>query len=250
MSNLLISLALIAVTVLVLSVISYVKLEPKWIDEVKFSWGTTLGIASASGFVLGLTSSLLIGSFDHRALVMTTLGWIAGIVFVTDYSNYSIPRGASYLALLPAFIALVWAYVDTGSSGIWMTFGIAMILPLILFFATGVGMGDVRLFALVAVATPWWITFTGWGWALLVASLLGLVSFALAYILKRGETIEHKSGQFARIFNRKHVVKVKEKRVIPFGPPILLGYILMGLFMLIVWGDTMPSDPLLQSPLS
>lgn len=225
------SIALSVFVPVILSLVSYKYLRPEWIAETKVSWGSTLSLAALFSAAT-TTLALFLGPLyqpDPRLVALSIISWIMVITFITDLTTYKIPRGVSRLAYFAGVAPLLWAAFI--GAGFWGTMFAAiglLIVPLILIFFTGIGTGDIRLIILFAITLPWWITVEGWFHAFALSAVIGFVHIIFASIFKKGSsTMTVKTSATTRKIQAlfgKDITETKEKRIIPFGPALLLGF--------------------------
>jgi len=237
----LISLALSLAMASALSFVSYRWLTPKWIAEVRAKW-STINVSAAAFAVLaaGVASVANNDSFDYRVASILLVAWLLVVICFTDYSAYKIPRGASRMAIAVSAGLLVWGMIDNHSISEYLAVtGVALIVPLLFFMVQGIGMGDIRLFVILALSLTWWVTLSGWFNALGIAAFIGIISFALAKIMSRGEHVDFTKSRIRSAISKNGAENVS-KKVIPFGPALAAAYFGYAMFSIISQGGNMP----------
>lgn len=204
---------------LVITLLS-LKQKPEWYEsEVtsKFSWKKLTLLSGAYGVLLGSVSLLLWGNiFVAQSIFL--VGWLLPIVCVTDFRAYKIPKGVSVITYYAALTLMLVASVYSQSWLPLISTGIAFIVPSILAFVRGIGFGDVRLIMLFSFALPWWMGLYNWTMGLLLGAAIQLVVFLVSYATKSGKKIKTSDNG-------------KEKKVLPFGPALLVGYTVMAFYV-------------------
>lgn len=229
-----INILIAGVLPVLLSVINYKWFEPEWWKEAKTSWKSTNIIATLSAIIIGVVASFVVAEgSDPRVLPVVLLTWLGAITIISDYQTYKIPKRATQLTYIPAVISIIWATLYTSSFSPLIAVGITLVLPLILTFMSGIGFGDVRLFFLFALTTSWWFTVYDWlTKALLISLVVGFVSILIANLVKKGKVINYTKGKIIHFFVRSYPVKEVRRRLIPFGPALIIGYLGYGLYLL------------------
>lgn len=192
--------------------------KPEWYDSevnvsARLSWGKLLVVSAVFGVTVA-SSFFVIKGGVLPTLSVFLVSWLLPIVCVTDFKAYKIPKDVSVityyaglaLGLLAALYAQSWFPL--------ISVGVAFIVPAILAFVKGIGFGDVRLIMLFSFALPWWMGLSNWVTGLMLGAIIQLLIFVLSYFFKWGKMI-------------KIAGKDKEKKVLPFGPALILGYIAM-----------------------
>lgn len=182
-----------AITILILTGLSWKKFLPEWIQEVPGKtqgWRNSLVI----GAILGIGSAFAMNHFmdtiqpyDFRIYTLAILIWLTPLVCLTDFSLYKISAPVStsvIVALLPNL-----AYMAIIDITLLWTALLLMILPILLFFfVMGLGTGDIKLIAMFALGLNW-MTLKEWGWGFIgmaAVSILGAI-----IILIRGDKLKH-----------------------------------------------------------
>ena len=239
--------ALCAAFAFALSFVSYRWLEPTWIDEVRTRWITVNAVSGAAAAAIGTTVCLVSGvAFDYRVASIVLLAWLLVLVAFTDYTAYRIPRGSSRMAIIASLAIFVWSTIESASlSERLAVSGAALIVPLLFFMVQGMGMGDIRLFVVFAIALPWWTTLSGWFYALGIAAGLGILSFGVAKVLRRGTRIDYTKGRIRSVLTGSNTQKQTTRKAIPFGPALTAGYLGYAIFALVSQGSELPSSMLM-----
>lgn len=249
--ELLFTILLFAVPV-VFSVIAYLFLKPEWVEETGVSWRITVAAAGAFSLVAAGGLLALSDAVDERHLTTVIVAWLAPIVLITDYTAYKIPRGASRLAHWTALAVLVLYTarygVPAGDYSALMVTGVTLLVPFILMFSRGIGFGDIRLLFLFSVGLSWWVGLLGWAHSLLMACIVGVISFILARALKKGKAVEYTKGRLVnpvlRLFGKQREERKVTRHAVPFGPALILGYLGYAVYFLLTYEGIFPVNSL------
>lgn len=200
------------------------RLTPDWKDEVP--WNRLVVISGIFAFIVAsvtyLYSSLLLPSF-----AVAIVSYLVPLVFYTDYKIYKIPRRVSRFAYGVAAILPVLYALSVHSWTPIIMVGLSLLVPLVFLFARGMGMGDVRLFILFAFALPWWVGIYGMLVAMGISVVIQTFVFIFGAMMGKGKM--HKVKGITG--------KEKEKRALPFGPALLIGFLMVAL-----WQTQAPLD--------
>lgn len=242
MNALLLALYIVALP-LMLSIVSYFLMKPDWEEPLK--WGKINVYAGLGGLTTGTAAAALTGWVAvPQVMAVTLVGWLSIIVFITDYSVYKIPRGPSRLVRYVALIPLAVVVFQTGSWESVIVSAALLVIPLLFAFSNGLGFGDVRLMIFASIALPWWTTAYTFIIGLLLACLIQGITFLLAGILKRGQSIEYTKGKIIRpigkLFGKDIPLKTVKKRATPFGPALMISYLGISFYTLVVLGAELP----------
>lgn len=214
----------------ILSVLSYAKLRPEWYEETRISWGVTSIISGV--FAAAATTVLhLFAHEQHHPAALVSLSillWLFPLVCITDFTAYKIPREVSRWAFRLALLPMAWYFIYTVDTAGMIAVGVALVVPVILVFTNGIGMGDIRLLSLFAVTLPWWTGILAWVDALLITAVIGIITFLVARFTKHGKPMTFTRGKVTkalyRLVGKKYETYEGERTVLPFGPSLLLGF--------------------------
>jgi leader peptidase (prepilin peptidase)/N-methyltransferase len=121
---------------------------------------------------------------------------------VIDYQRQIIPNKITYAGFISGlFFALVFNYISIQTAIIGSLIPAAFLLIVILIYPQGMGMGDLKLVAVIGTFTGWQVPLIG----IFIGSFIGVI-MALPFLI---------SGKF------------NSKTKLPFGPLIITGSLIM-----------------------
>lgn len=219
------------------------KLGVPWLQVVLLS--SLAGFAGVAGFraVIPETVPAQLG------LAIITAGGLLSFMTmmtaITDYALYKIPKRVTQLTVLLGVVVISTASLAVGSlMPLFVALG-CLLIPFLLMFTRGIGMGDIRLYALTAILLPWWMGIQMYVYGLIAGVIVGLLSFAIARVLKVGAQREMTPGVIDKIthrLRRKELPEKITKRVLPFGPAVLIGFLLAAVYVLAVGEPVVCAD--------
>lgn len=206
-------------------------------------WSRVVIMSSIAGFA-GLAAfhaiiSEAVPTQLAQAIMMSggVLAFMTVTTAITDYTLYKIPKRVTQVAVLLGVVTVSLASLAAGSlMPLFVALG-CMLIPFLLMFTRGIGMGDIRLYVMTAILLPWWMGIQMYVYGLIAGVVVGLISFAIARVLKVGARREMKPGAFDKLvygLRHKELPEKIEKRVLPFGPAILIGFFLAAVYVIAV----------------
>src|SRR5699024_7370555 len=91
-----------------------------------------------------------------------------------------------------------------------------------------------RIIQLFTVALPWWVTVQGWFHAFVIATVIGLIHVIVANTFNLGfKTIDTSPTLFTKLsfmIRRKPLPEKVKKKIIPFGPALILGFLVYAIY--------------------
>lgn len=254
MADLLYALSGVVITTTLLTLLSRSKTgewEQRGFVNLLLPWNKTFLFAAVLNLVVTL-ATVLIGGTWWQGVILGILGWMLVFTSVTDFAVYKIPRETSNLAsLLPIALAvpLTWgqslAYISTG---VWL--GLLFVLALMsAFMKGGIGWADMRLFFLMGTALSWWVGIDWMVYAFAASAVVQLLIFLVSKVTGWGRikpvgSLESLSKEESRVFKeaqRKAKTEGTEvpkgRKVLPFGPSILVAFLVMGMIAAAVGRD-------------
>lgn len=210
------------------------KLGVPWPQVVLMS--SIAGLAGVAGFHAVTPETLPAQLGQAIITVGGLLSFMTMMTAITDYLLYKIPKRVTQLTVLLGAVVVSAASLAVGSlMPVFVALG-CMLIPFMLMFTRGIGMGDIRLYALTAVLLPWWMGIQMYVYGLIAGVVVGLLSFAIARVLKVGAKREMTPGVIDKLVHklrRKALPEKITKRVLPFGPAILIGFLLAAVYVLV-----------------
>lgn len=211
------------------------KLGVPWSRVVLLS--SVVGFAGAAGFHAVLSETAPAPLSQAIITAGGLLSFMVMMTAITDYLLYKIPKRVTQLTMLLGTVAVSAASLAAGSlMPLFVALG-CMVIPFLLMFTRGIGMGDIRLYAMTAILLPWWMGIQMYVYGLIAGVIVGLLSFAIARVLKVGAQREMKPGVIDKLVHgmrRKELPEKVTKRVLPFGPAILIGFLLAAVYVIVV----------------
>lgn len=237
----------------------------EWEDRginIRFQWKSVFLVATLLA-VLASTTAGLLGAGFLPAAALGILGWMTVLVTVTDFTTYKIPRETSILAYYLGMPLMVAFAITSGSWAPIVAFLVWFIIPTVLFFAAGkgLGMGDIRLLILFGTTVSWWVGIEYMFYALVAACLLQLlIALPVALITGRGRravpgttsstpeppraaatsadeedlTVEVEAAEETLDATTDSAPKKdkgqKKKLHLPFGPALMVAFLGMGIY--------------------
>lgn len=194
------------------------KLKPEWFHEIntKITWRQITIASSIFGLLFAFIAALL-GKTIEAQISLLVFTWLFPIVCLTDFKAYKIPRGVSKMVYWFGFCLAGSVAVYYQNLTTLLFVGLMLIIPFTLMFVNGIGFGDIRLLIGTASLFSWWIGVSAYNYALIGASLLQLLLFIATVKTSHGKYTEPVEGK-------------KRKRMLPFGPALMLGFIISALF--------------------
>lgn len=106
------------------------RLHPQWDEPVR--WGQVALVSGASGLATGSAAVLMSqGANLPVAFSVAIIGWLLGVVIMTDYTTYKIPRGPSRLARYVALIPMTLAAIEQRSWAVIIVVIAMLLIPLL-----------------------------------------------------------------------------------------------------------------------
>ncbi len=132
---------------------------------------------SAIGLIYGILLCTIFNSLSASEAALTVIWLTSGyLLSITDLIDYSVPACLLY----PGLAAVAVGHLLQGNHIHWHT--LLIVLPMFGFVLWGkLGDGDV----LLLIGWAPWLTLSELAWLLLIASGLGMVVFALYYVIWR-----------------------------------------------------------------
>lgn len=237
----------------------------EWEDRgisVRFQWKSVF-LAATLLAVLASTVAGVLGAGFLPAAGVGLLGWMTVLVTVTDFTTYKIPREPSILSYYLGMPLMAAFAIMNGSWAPIVAFLAWMLIPTILFFVAGkgLGMGDIRLLILFGTTLSWWVGIEYMFFALVAACLVQLlIAFPAAVLTGRGRKAvpgatestaepaqpeapaEEDAGEDDVVVEVEVVEesldsvpsdkqkKAKKKLHLPFGPALMFAFLGMGIY--------------------
>lgn len=211
------------------------KLGVPWSRVVLLS--SVVGFAGAAGFHAVISETVPAPLSQAIITAGGLLSFMVMMTAITDYLLYKIPKRVTQLTMLLGTVAVSAASLAAGSLMPLLVALGCMLIPFLLMFTRGIGMGDIRLYAMTAILLPWWMGIQMYVYGLIAGVIVGLLSFAIARVLKVGAQREMKPGVIDKLVHgmrRKELPEKVTKRVLPFGPAILIGFLLAAVYVIAV----------------
>lgn len=211
------------------------KLGVPWSRVVLLS--SVVGFAGAAGFHAVISETVPAPLSQAIITAGGLLSFMVMMTAITDYLLYKIPKRVTQLTVLLGVVAVSAASLAAGSLMPLLVALGCMLIPFLLMFTRGIGMGDIRLYAMTAILLPWWMGIQMYVYGLIAGVIVGLLSFAIARVLKVGAQREMKPGVIDKLVHgmrRKELPEKVTKRVLPFGPAILIGFLLAAVYVIAV----------------
>lgn len=211
------------------------KLGVPWSRVVLLS--SVVGFAGVAGFHAVISETVPAPLSQAIITAGGLLSFMVMMTAITDYLLYKIPKRVTQLTMLLGTVAVSAASLAAGSLMPLLVALGCMLIPFLLMFTRGIGMGDIRLYAMTAVLLPWWMGIQMYVYGLIAGVIVGLLSFAIARVLKVGAQREMKPGVIDKLVHgmrRKELPEKVTKRVLPFGPAILIGFLLAAVYVIAV----------------
>lgn len=213
------------------------------VEKLGVPWSRVVLLSSVVGFagVAGFHAVISETVPAHLSQAIITAGGLLSFMVmmtaITDYLLYKIPKRVTQLTMLLGTVAVSAASLAAGSLMPLLVALGCMLIPFLLMFTRGIGMGDIRLYAMTAILLPWWMGIQMYVYGLIAGVIVGLLSFAIARVLKVGAQREMKPGVIDKLVHgmrRKELPEKVTKRVLPFGPAILIGFLLAAVYVIAV----------------
>lgn len=211
------------------------KLGVPWSRVVLLS--SVVGFAGVAGFHAVISETVPAQLSQAIITAGGLLSFMVMMTAITDYLLYKIPKRVTQLTMLLGTVAVSAASLAAGSLMPLLVALGCMLIPFLLMFTRGIGMGDIRLYAMTAILLPWWMGIQMYVYGLIAGVIVGLLSFAIARVLKVGAQREMKPGVIDKLVHgmrRKELPEKVTKRVLPFGPAILIGFLLAAVYVIAV----------------
>lgn len=218
--------------------------EERGFVDLLLTWKKTFFVAALANILVTVTA-LFVGGEWWQSALLGLIAWMLVFSVITDFATYKIPSETSIVAyLLPLIIVvpLTWgdkvAYI---SMAIW--FGAIFLLDILgMILKGGIGGADIRLFLLVGSSLSWWVGIDWMFYAFGISAFMQLVVFAIARVGNWGRikplgsmnalnATESKTFKLSQKMAREEGLDVpKGRKVLPFGPSILVTFLIMGIF--------------------
>lgn len=206
--------------------------EERGINGMIISWESIFLLSISIAVILSVLTAILGGSLALN-LGVGLMGWVGTLTFFTDLKTYKIPKEPSILAYQLGFVLLAYHAYTIGSWQPFLSAGMWLLIPTLLFFMAGdgIGMADIRLLILTGVTVAYFVPVMYMLYTLIAASLVQGLFFLVAKLTGRGKMAPKGFISSDPMDNWDGSLDGEKLKLhLPFGPALIGSFAVLGVY--------------------